>query len=192
MLSIWAYCILVFTIISHIPLFRLASNLSDVVTWHFFFIPFLVFVLSSIRWWKRPPRNLHSLTLIHEWWLGGIIRGAHTLASHKHLESIPNPTPLPSTRLCHTWALVHVKEDVWIVHALTLSTLATPPDETTWVLCLFHPPIEVDIPLFYDFHLETKVILNWKAFVSALVCSPLFLLVAFRVWCMNFYNIVLS
>jgi hypothetical protein len=41
------------------------------------------------------------------------------------------------------------------------------------VLCFLHPPIKVDFPPFVDnFHLETKVTLDWEAFVSALVHSP--------------------
>jgi hypothetical protein len=41
------------------------------------------------------------------------------------------------------------------------------------VLCFFHSLVEVDFPPFVDdFHHETKVTLNHKAFVSALVRSP--------------------
>jgi len=40
------------------------------------------------------------------------------------------------------------------------------------VVCFLHPPTEVDFPPFVnDFHLETKVILDWEAFVFALVHS---------------------
>jgi hypothetical protein len=41
------------------------------------------------------------------------------------------------------------------------------------VLCLLHPLVEVDLPLFVDdFYLETEVILDQDAFVFALVHSP--------------------
>jgi hypothetical protein len=41
------------------------------------------------------------------------------------------------------------------------------------VLHLLHPPAKVDLPPFVDdFHLETKVTLDCKAFVSALAHSP--------------------
>jgi hypothetical protein len=54
-----------------------------------------------------------------------------------------------------------------------LNKLATPFDETTRVLCFFHPLVEVDLPPFVDdFHHETKVILDWEAFMSTLVHSP--------------------
>jgi len=89
------------------------------------------------------------------------------------LESTPNRTPPPSARLCHTQALAHVEDYVQVVHALTLSTHAAPSNETMGVLCLLHPPAEVDLPPFMDdFHLEMKVILDQEAFIFTLACSP--------------------
>jgi hypothetical protein len=43
----------------------------------FFVVPFLLFVLSFMGWWKRSWRHLCSLALIHVWQLGDITRGAH-------------------------------------------------------------------------------------------------------------------
>jgi hypothetical protein len=41
------------------------------------------------------------------------------------------------------------------------------------VLHLLHPLVDVDLPLFInDFHLKTKVTLDWETFISTLVCSP--------------------
>jgi hypothetical protein len=41
------------------------------------------------------------------------------------------------------------------------------------VLRLFQPFIEVDFPPFIDdFHFQTKVTLDWEAFISTLACSP--------------------
>jgi hypothetical protein len=41
------------------------------------------------------------------------------------------------------------------------------------VLHLFHPLVEIDLPIFVDeFHPKTKVILNQEAFNFALVRSP--------------------
>jgi len=40
-------------------------------------------------------------------------------------------------------------------------------------ICLFHPFAEVDLPPFVDdFHLKTKVTLNWEEFIFALALSP--------------------
>jgi hypothetical protein len=95
------------------------------------------------------------------------------LISCKRLESIPNPTPLPSAQLCCTWAFTHVREYVQVVRSLILNTHVTPSDETMKVFHLFHPPVEVDFPLFVnDFHHETKVFLDQEALVSTFVRSP--------------------
>jgi hypothetical protein len=41
------------------------------------------------------------------------------------------------------------------------------------VFCLLDLFVELDIPPFIDdFHLEMEVILDWEAFISALVHSP--------------------
>jgi hypothetical protein len=51
--------------------------------------------------------------------------------------------------------------------------------------------MKVDLPLFVDdFHFETKVTLDWEAFVSAWFIHHIFFLVAYRVWCMSFYEII--
>jgi hypothetical protein len=44
------------------------------------------------------------------------------LAFHKRLESIPNPTPLPLTRLCHARTFVHVREYAQTICTLILNT----------------------------------------------------------------------
>jgi hypothetical protein len=60
-----------------------------------------------------------------------------------------------------------------VVHALTSNTPTTPSNETTRVLHLLHPPIEVDFPPFVDdFHPKTKVTLVRETFISTLACSP--------------------
>jgi len=97
---------------------------------------------------------------------------ALVLASHKHLESTLDPTPLPSPQLCQTWALAHVGECIWAIRALTLSTHVVPSNETKKVLRLLHSPAKVDFPFFVDdFNLGTKFILDREAFVSTLACS---------------------
>jgi hypothetical protein len=41
------------------------------------------------------------------------------------------------------------------------------------ILYLLHPLVEVDFPpLVDDFHLKTKVTLDWKEFIFALAWSP--------------------
>ncbi len=56
----------------HIPLICMATNPSNIATWHAFLLfLFLMFVLSSTRWWKRPPKYLHSPLSIHSWRLIG-------------------------------------------------------------------------------------------------------------------------
>jgi len=98
---------------------------------------------------------------------------AFALAFRKCLKLTPNPTPFPLTWLCYAWALVHVREYVQTICALILNTHVAPSNETTGVLHLLHPLVEVDLPLFVDdFHLEMKVILNQETFISTLVCSP--------------------
>jgi hypothetical protein len=95
------------------------------------------------------------------------------LASYRCLESLPNPTPPPLAQLHRTWALVHVKEYVWIVHALVLNTLVALSDETTGVFRLFHPSTKVHLPPFVDdFHLNIEAILDYEAFVSILAYLP--------------------
>jgi hypothetical protein len=87
------------------------------------------------------------------------------LASCRHLELTPNPTPPPLAWLHRAWAFVHVGEYAQAIHALIPNTPTTPFNETTWVLRFFHPFIEVDFPPFVDdFHPEMKVILNQEAF----------------------------
>jgi hypothetical protein len=100
---------------------------------------------------------------------------AFILASRKRLESIPDLTLLPSTRLRHAQAFAHVGEYAWVVHALTLSTSATSFDKTTGVLYFLHPLAKVDLPPFLDnFHHEMEVTLNQNAFVFTLAHSPRF------------------
>ncbi len=109
------------------------------------------------------------------------------------MESTPNPTPPPLARLRHTWAFVHVGEYIQAIHALVPSTVVAPFDEIVKILCLPHPIVEVDFPPFVDdFHLEMIVILNQEAFTFNLAHSPRFFPMTFRVWCMSFYNIILS
>ncbi len=108
------------------------------------------------------------------------------------MELTLGPTPPPLTWLCNAWAFVNVGEYVWAIHALVLSTFVAPSNETKGVLCLLHPYAKVDLPPFIDdFHLETKVILE-KHFFLLWFVHHIFLLMAFWVWCMTFYNIILS
>jgi hypothetical protein len=73
------------------------------------------------------------------------------------------------------------------------STLVTPFDKILRILCFLHPLVEVDFPPFVDdFHLEMIVTLDRNAFIFNLIHSSCLFLVAFWVWCMNFYGIVLS
>jgi hypothetical protein len=88
-----------------------------------------------------------------------------TLTSCKCLESTPNPTPPPLTRLHDAWAFVHVREYIQAIHALIANTLVTPFDEILKILCFLHPLVEVDFPPFVDdFHLEMIVTLDRNAF----------------------------
>jgi hypothetical protein len=57
----------------------------------------------------------------------------------------------------------------------------------------FHPPIEVDLPpKVNDFHPEIEVTLDQEAFIFPWFGHHICFLVALWVWCMNFYEIVLS
>jgi hypothetical protein len=81
---------------------------------------------------------------------------ASTLVSHKCLELILDPTPLPSAYLCHAQAFVHVWEYARTICALASNTLTIPFNEAMRILCFFHPLVEVDFPRFVDdFHLKT-------------------------------------
>jgi hypothetical protein len=51
------------------------------------------------------------------------------------------------------------------VHALAPSILMVPFDEIMTIFCLFHPLADVDFLYANDFHIETKVVLNQKAFI---------------------------
>jgi len=68
------------------------------------------------------------------------------LAFCKCLESIIDSTPPPLSQLHLAHAFAHVGEYVWILHALTLSTLVAPFDKTTKVLYRFHLLVKVDFP----------------------------------------------
>jgi hypothetical protein len=81
--------------------------------------------------------------------------------------------PPPSSQLFHAWALAHVGYYIRAIHALPLSRPTTPLDKTIGVLRFLHPLVEVHLPPFVDdFHPETKVILNRKAFIFSLAHSP--------------------
>ncbi len=95
------------------------------------------------------------------------------MASQRSLEITLDPTPLPLTRLCCAWALAHVGEYVQVVCALAPNTFATPLAKTIVALRHLHPLAKVDLPPFVDdFHLETNLVLDRKAFIYALTCSP--------------------
>ncbi len=128
---------------------------------------------------------------------------ALALVYRRCVESFPDPTSLLWAQLHHAQAFVHVGEYAWVICALVLSThvtsihllkafahvgeyawttcalvlstLVASSYETMGVLHLLHPLVEVDFfPFVDDFHLETKVILNWEAFIFVLTCSPCF------------------
>jgi hypothetical protein len=97
------------------------------------------------------------------------------LASQRSSNIAPNLIPPPSTQLCHTHALADVREYVWLVHALALYTFTTPSIETIVTLHHLHPLAEVDLLPFVDnCHLDIDLVLDRKAFISALTHSPHF------------------
>jgi hypothetical protein len=56
---------------------------------------------------------------------------------------------------------------------LAANTLAAPLVETIADLCHLHPLDEVDLaPFVNDFHLEMDFVLDRKAFIFTLTCSP--------------------
>ncbi len=58
------------------------------------------------------------------------------------------------------------------MHALPSNILVVPSNETMVAFFVFHPLVEVKLPLFIDdFHPKTKVTLNREAFISILACS---------------------
>jgi hypothetical protein len=55
-----------------------------------------------------------------------------------------------------------------------MNTLGVPFNKTMRIFHFLHPFVEVDFTSFVDdFHLKINVILDQKAFISTLVCSPL-------------------
>ncbi len=59
------------------------------------------------------------------------------------------------------------------MRALAPSTHAAPSVETITTFCHFHPLVEVDLPPFVNgFHPKTNRVLDKKAFIFALTCSP--------------------
>jgi hypothetical protein len=66
-----------------------------------------------------------------------------------------------------------VKEYAQAMRALAPKTHVAPLTETIATLRHLHPLPKVDLPLFVDnFHLETDLVLDRKAFIFALTCSP--------------------
>jgi len=141
----------------HIPLSKLASDLSNVVTWHFFYYS-LFNVCPFFHKVVKKATKKFAVVYINTW---VALQENHTiktfaLAFCKCLQLIPNQTPPPSALLCCAWALAHFGKYVRTIHTLIPST-----------------PTEVDLASFVDdFHLETEVTLNQEAFVSTLACSP--------------------
>jgi hypothetical protein len=83
------------------------------------------------------------------------------LTSHKCLESIPNPIPPLSARLCRAQTFVHVGEYAKTIHALAPNTHVALSDKTTRNLHLLHPLAKVDLPPFVDdFHPKMEVTLD--------------------------------
>jgi hypothetical protein len=71
------------------------------------------------------------------------------------------------------WALAHVGEYAQAMHALPPSTLVAPSIKTIATLRHFHPLADVDLPPFVDdFHPNTDLVLDRKAFIYALTHSP--------------------
>jgi hypothetical protein len=100
----------------------------------------------------------------------------HTHSSFSHMFKIDSKSyPTSIKTIMPTQALAHVREYAETICALILNTLTTPSDETMRIFCLFHPLIEVDLPLFIDdFDPNTEVVLNQKTFISTLAHSPHF------------------
>jgi hypothetical protein len=69
-----------------------------------------------------------------------------------------NLIPPPLTQLHCTWALVHVREYVYVMHASAFNILMAPSVETITALRHFHP--------------KTNLILDRKANIYVLMCSP--------------------
>ncbi len=86
----------------------------------------------------------------------------------------PNLTPPPLARLHRAQTLVHVREYAQAMHALAApNTLVAPLVETIATLHHLHPLPKVDLPPFVDnFHPKTNLVLDKKAFISTLTCSP--------------------
>jgi hypothetical protein len=71
------------------------------------------------------------------------------------------------------WALVHVGEYAQTMRALALSIHVAPLVKTIATFCHLHPLTEVDLPPFVDdFHPNIDIVLDIKAFISALTHSP--------------------
>ncbi len=108
---------------------------------------FKILTLICISTWQGTKRHYNK----------NIQFITHALASQRSLEMAPHLTPPPLARLHCTWTLVHVKEYVYVVHALAPNTLATPLVETITTLHHFHPLAKVKLPPFIeDFHPKTN------------------------------------
>jgi len=124
---------------------------------------------------KRSLRDLRSFVSIHGWRLKDVTKGAHNynirFNFHKCLELILNPTPPKSAQLHRTWALVHVKEYVWTIHALIPNTLTTPFDETMGVFRLLHALSKLISPLLLMIFILKQRLL----YIERHLCLPWFI-----------------
>jgi hypothetical protein len=89
-----------------------------------------------------------------------------------------NLIPPPLTQLHCTWALAHVREYVYVMHASAFNILMASSVETITTLCHFHP--------------KTNLVLDREANIYVLMCSPCLSSISLWVWCMRFCGIFLS
>jgi len=68
-----------------------------------------------------------------------------------------------------------------------------PSTKTITILHHFHPLVEVDLPPFIDdLNPKTDLVLDRETLIYAVMYSPLLSSYSPSIWCMNFYDIVLS
>ncbi len=119
-----------------------------------FVLPFLVFIISPTRWWKRPPKNMHLFASIHGKGLWDILRKTHNQNIGISFQKIFKDGTKSYSTSINTIAL---STCICSCRGVCLSSacigpniLTAPLVETIVARRHFHPLVQVVFPPFVD------------------------------------------
>ncbi len=162
----------------HIPLIWLVVNPSNIVTWHAFLL-FHSWCLSfsTMGWWEKLVRDVHSFTLVHGKGLGNITKGINNYSTCVGFsKTFNNGTRSYSTSIntirSHTCTCSC--RGVCLSNAHIGSQHFYNPSAKTH--CDFSPSSSIGWgwppPFCQHFHPKMDLVLDKKAFISILPLSP--------------------